>query len=63
MSWTGWLWIGDTWVKACSAPTIGEAARQLGVLGEWRGIPTWMQVLTAGCPPAFMPAGEIRSRF
>jgi hypothetical protein len=55
MTWHGWLWVGDCWERACSAPTIGAAARELGRIGEQRGIPVWHQVLTGGAPPSFRP--------
>jgi len=56
VSWTGWLG-DDAWERVCSAPTIGEAARELGCIGERRGVPTWLQVRTGGGTPRSVPAG------
>jgi hypothetical protein len=55
MGWHGWLWVDDAWERVCTAPTIGECARALGVLGEGRGVPTRHQALTSGTPPSFRP--------
>jgi hypothetical protein len=60
MTWHGFLWIDGAWERVCSAPTIGEAARELGRIGEERGVPTWLQVLTGGCPPSFCPKARRR---
>jgi hypothetical protein len=54
VTWFGWLWV-DGWERVCSAPTIGECARELGRIGEQRGVPTWLQVLTGGAPPSLTP--------
>ena len=56
MSWTGWFW-DDARERVWSAPTIGEAARELGRIGERRGVPTWLQVRTGGGTPRSVPAG------
>jgi hypothetical protein len=57
MEWHGWVW-SDGWERVCSAPTIGECSRELGRIGEERGVPTWFQVLTGGCPPTFKRQAE-----
>ena len=53
--WYGWVAVGGSWARVCEANDLGACARQLGRIGEERGIATRLQAMTSGAPPTFAP--------
>jgi hypothetical protein len=56
MSWYGFGWVRDSWIRLCGPfPTLGECSRALSLAGREHGLPDKLLVMTGAMPPDFVP--------
>jgi hypothetical protein len=56
MNWFGWLWTGSRWERV-SGPheTLSACSKALASIGQERGVPERLQVMTGGGVPQMAP--------
>ncbi len=61
--WSGWLWLGGRWWRACQAGTLTECSTKLTRAADEEGVPDTDCLLTRGSAPVGLPLGRlIRSK-
>jgi len=58
--WSGWLWLGEHWWRACHAHTLADCAAKLSRAADEENVRDPDTILTRGGVPVGPPLGRVK---